>query len=528
MIKMDLKNNKNYVWLNSIFVVSLFLCFCFAKPDKALAGELVFSDSYSLSSTNQTFIFDLPTESVLFFHVLTQYWYFSFVSLDNQEIDVSFKEIFRQNVDFKEIYGYKSLHALQPGTHTIEVTCLELPCYLDVLAFSGVSTTTTSMVLNGGDNAMPVSNVLDLSIASSTLGFNNSGIAISMVGTLQPSVNFSTFTPTTGTVISDLSDKPIGSFYFPTTGAGSWDMGFNGSYSPAGSIYTYVSSFWVADTGSTIPVNNATTTPLSREYYRLGGYTVPQSINCYRDLQNCDMVFGFDFSVYSRSIASTSSTLWSYPAFTWFWPNSLGQDVASGTIRHFIDLGVAEGLALPFQFKTPTSSTNYVLQIYDPLNSIGTTTDFVVKVNLIGTSTSPDVFSSCLGKCSSGLLGDLFCGVKLGICWGLSPSKSSYLYLSQSAEKLRDKFPFSLSFELLDALKLGLLTTDDRSGVFRIPMRQATTTGSELIWIEVANASTTEKTIGKDNYILIRNSIVWIAWLLVGIFISKLLFFKNK
>lgn len=269
------------------------------------------------------------------------------------------------------------------------------------------------------------------------------------------------------------------------------------------------------------------TTPEDR-FYILGDYVVPRYINCYVDNSYCDMVFGYSNAVYSRSLASTTSDLPEYPRFTWFWPNVFGKDIASSSIRYFIDIG-QQGLSVNFTFPRPTSTTDYVLEIHDAYNTTGTTTDFVVRANLLGSSTESQTFSSCLGECPDlvSLPGRTICALKVVVCWSLAPDEKSTLYIRGATEKIKSKFPFSVFFDLTSKFQAGLTMTDDRDGTFDFPMMAPTATSTRMYWVPVISSSTIVATFGTTTVALIRNSIVWVAYLFAALAIFIFLI-KNQ
>jgi hypothetical protein len=172
-------------------------------------------------------------------------------------------------------------------------------------------------------------------------------------------------------------------------------------------------------------------------------YFIPMSINCYSELSSCHMVFGYSLDVFSRSISSTTSDLPSYPRFAWYWPNSLGTELATSTIRAFIDIGQV-GYAVDFTFPRPTSTTSYILRIDDPAYS--QTYNFVVNANLVGSSTFAEPIRCDLDKCTSIL--DIACGIKWGLCWLLKPTTNSMAQLQSAIGALNTKFPFNVKEQI--------------------------------------------------------------------------------
>ena len=361
-----------------------------------------------------------------------------------------------------------------------------------------------------------------LTSASSSLGVDNRGTFVEFFGAPINAVSLFTAYDASNYIISSAASTTsgypinIGSIIRPVSGDGTFQVGI--ADPPASTnAYGYHYSIYVPFIGSSTPPEEPTpsaTSTLESHFYNVGDYVVPRSINCYQDLDYCDMVFGYNMDVFSRSLASTSPDLSSYPRFTWFWPNSLGTDIVSSTIRYFLDIG-QEPLTVNFNFLIPTSTTDYVLQIDDPNNSSGVElTDFVIRVNLLGTSTESDLFSTCFGKCTSGIAGDIFCAFKRFTCWAFLPSENSKLYISQSAEKIKASFPFSIPFGVLDAVRNGLQpASDDMSVGFKIPLPIATTTGHKWAMTTVLDASSTSNLIGKDNAALFRITLVWLAWI---------------
>jgi hypothetical protein len=202
--------------------------------------------------------------------------------------------------------------------------------------------------------------------------------------------------------------------------------------------------------------------------------------------------------------------------------------IASSTIRQFIDWGFTD-LIVNFTFPAPTSTTDYVLELYDPLNSdIGSSTSFVVRANLI-TSTSQQISATCLGECDEGFFGEIFCGLKKFVCYAFTPSSNSFLVLKSGSEKLKSKFPFSVAFDVLNAFKDGLTQdSDNKTQGFSIPFIEKTATGTDYVMLEILTASSGENTIGKDNYLMLRNSMIWAIWIAIALSLSLFLIKNQK
>lgn len=113
---------------------------------------------------------------------------------------------------------------------------------------------------------------------------------------------------------------------------------------------------------------------------------------------------------------------------------------------------------------------------------------------------------------------NLYCGLKQAGCWFVVPASSSVSWVKETAVKIQNKFPFSAYFDLINSMQSGLGgMTDDRSGTFGLPMYSAAS--GTYYMVEVLNASSTEKAIGKANATTFRKTQAYFIWLFASLYI---------
>ena len=122
----------------------------------------------------------------------------------------------------------------------------------------------------------------------------------------------------------------------------------------------------------------------------------------------------------------------------------------------------------------------------------------------------------CNGLATSTFGGEIACGARQVGCWSFTPHATSKSYFSASWEALKGSFPFSLYFDLTDALT-GFSTSTTATQGFALPVPAMDSNGHATITMEtVVNASTSQNTIGKNNYYDIRRAIVWFLWIIAA------------
>lgn len=282
----------------------------------------------------------------------------------------------------------------------------------------------------------------------------------------------------------------------------------------------YDQIYYVLDVGSLAVVD---ITESLDQYTIQGAYVIPDQINCYNHLDYCDMVFGYGLDAYSRSLTELDPDDQVYPNFSWYWPDENATSTYSATLRRHIDLG--QSRYVQFDFPTPTSTTDYFLEIQDPSEpEIGSSSLFTVRLNLIATSSG--IFSTCMGTCEDGIFGEIFCGVKKAVCFFVIPTDNATNYIKASFDILKYAPPFSLVTEISDALTSSTQSQiDDRSAVFEIPFINATGT---FYMLPVLTASSMANTIGEENTSLFRTSIVWLMYIFAILGIFNFLIHRSK
>lgn len=264
----------------------------------------------------------------------------------------------------------------------------------------------------------------------------------------------------------------------------------------------------------------------TEEYFTVGDYVIPKSINCYENNNYCNMVFGYGLSAYSRAITEQNPSDQDYPAFYWWWPDATATtSIYNATLRDHIEIG--QQMFVNFSFDTPTTTDTYTIEIQDPNDSvIGSSSSFVVDVNLISSSTG--IMSTCLGDCDDTFLGEIFCGLKKTVCFFTVPSEDSTLYIKGAFEDIKSVFPFRYITDITSSIQTGINQADNRSGVFSIPFPQTTATGTSFYMLGVINSSSTGDLIGEDNSNLFRQSLGWLIWIIATIGVVYFLVNRSK
>lgn len=150
----------------------------------------------------------------------------------------------------------------------------------------------------------------------------------------------------------------------------------------------------------------------------------------------------------------------------------------------------------------------------------GTSSEYCLPIVFETPGFCTDEFLNCGDFDLTGSLwSNIFCGIKQAGCWLVVPASSSISWVKEVSPKIQNKFPFSAYFDLINSMKSGLSMAeyDDRSGTFGLPMYDKAS--SSFYMVNVLNASSTEKAIGKDNAILFRKTQTYFIWLFASLYI---------
>lgn len=178
-----------------------------------------------------------------------------------------------------------------------------------------------------------------------------------------------------------------------------------------------------------------------------------------------------------------------------------------GTPMNYGTLGTSTWTAYLTNATTVVGQANYANTFY-----IGTST-LIVEFNKENTCYKDDL---------STLTGQFTCGLKLAFAWVIQPSQSSIDSVQTSWTAFKGSFPFNVYFQLTDTISSTISsTTLSNSGGIGIPMINA---NRDIYIEEFISSSSLSNAVGHDNADLIRDTISWLIWLVLGI----LLFFEIK
>jgi hypothetical protein len=140
----------------------------------------------------------------------------------------------------------------------------------------------------------------------------------------------------------------------------------------------------------------------------------------------------------------------------------------------------------------------------------------------LGSSTNPiynnQTFSTstiCIDDDLTSVTGQFSCAWKVSMSWMFYPSESSLDSLKVSSQKFKESFPFNVYFQLTTTVSSVIAsTTITQNGSIGLPMIDS----EKHIYITpFLSSSSVPKAIGQANTTLIRNTLVWLAWLIVAI-----------
>jgi hypothetical protein len=125
----------------------------------------------------------------------------------------------------------------------------------------------------------------------------------------------------------------------------------------------------------------------------------------------------------------------------------------------------------------------------------------------------------CADMATSTLGGIVGCGIQRAICWSFSLSSSSKGYFTNAIGQIRQRFPINLFSDLTDAF--GSIATSTVNDGFYLPLPSTSSSGATITPALLITSSTVQATIGQDNYVAIRRGIVWLLWIVAGVYIYK-------
>lgn len=157
------------------------------------------------------------------------------------------------------------------------------------------------------------------------------------------------------------------------------------------------------------------------------------------------------------------------------------------------------------------SSSTVIVSTGTPRNNffVGTTTNPIYQ-NL--NFSAADV---CYNDDLSSITGQFSCAFKTAMAWCFYPSQASLDTLNSNSQGLKNAFPFNVYFQLTTTVTNTIAsTTMDKNGTIGVPMIR---TDRTIYVLPVLSSSSMPNLIGQTNTTLIRNSLIWIMWLLVAV-----------
>jgi hypothetical protein len=514
MLSQKITLNKYY--FKTIFLVVFFLfLYCFFLPKISYGAEVVAQYNYGWTTTsgggNQDFTMylDLATSSVAFVSYVQDnpssncnYTKGRFASAN---IDgVYFEDISRYEVNSADVYfGYAS-STIPAGTDKQFVIDTNLlpgggaSCnnHFNLFFISGVvASSVLSTIIDGGNFSSPT----NYNFTATTPEKNSaSGLGVFQLAVQGFTLDRSTYTATSSfTVITDDDDFLFSSFYQKQPGIYS-ATNFKATFtsSPA-QAFIFLAQFPL---GESIPPTDeliiTAVDPLCQSQDQVFTLNFPAGMNGYRyyygfNVPVCSVMASFDgyrdLSIYNIGQAfATSSTAYgsSSLALCSYLVDSVGNPVQVWTSYYDVYASTsAECVGSYFPF-------NYDYWCADV----------------------------CDGLATSTLGGDVACGLRRFGCWSFYPHSTSRSYFSNSWQSLKSSFPFSLYFDLTEAIA-GFSTSTTATQGLSFPIPTVSDGGATITMQTIITASTTQNTIGKNNYYNIRQAVVWFLWILAALYI---------
>lgn len=253
-------------------------------------------------------------------------------------------------------------------------------------------------------------------------------------------------------------------------------------------------------------------------YYMPDGFSCCEGYECVINGGQAALRGDTNYTIYSGKCAS--------------WPWLMTKDIASGTMPAYTgtwseDIATSTGswpLCYTSERIVLSGVTEYhyiIVNDFELLMQPATST-YCMSLEL------PDTWCNnpCSGIATTTFGGDIQCGLQAAAAWAVCVSSSSLSSLTSSAQMLRTKFPFSAPFSLIDQIKIGLGEYSTTTQGFSMPMISAATTSMQMI--QVLDASSTERVIGRTNAILWRRVLGWAGYIFFVAIFALIIWPKKK
>lgn len=145
--------------------------------------------------------------------------------------------------------------------------------------------------------------------------------------------------------------------------------------------------------------------------------------------------------------------------------------------------------------------------------------DLVSQTENITVFEKPTCAQTCAGIDTNTITGAIECGFRCLFVWGFYPSNLSVQTFQTSNENLKDAFPFNAYFDLTDAFIGTMASTSFASSTISMPMIRKHGTSTEFYMLPVLASTSMSNAIGSSNNTLFRNSLIYIVWGAIGLFI---------
>jgi hypothetical protein len=168
-------------------------------------------------------------------------------------------------------------------------------------------------------------------------------------------------------------------------------------------------------------------------------------------------------------------------------------------------------------------ATAFMYNVYNGVTSSPANLNFVVGSTTIyfaGDYADPIEENICLDIDISTFYGGVKCALREVVLWAFKPTKDSTIYFTNSYNQLKTSFPFSAFYSLTDTIQQGIAsTTISNSSTIDIVLVRQNSGHAQFYTTPILSSSTMASTIGQSNTTLIRNSIGWLMWFAVALFV---------
>lgn len=156
-----------------------------------------------------------------------------------------------------------------------------------------------------------------------------------------------------------------------------------------------------------------------------------------------------------------------------------------------------------------SSTTSFIID-----NTYGTDANIQSETDLL--SHACDQIASSTGGFDDFRYG-FECGARKAGIWAFYPSNESTDYLKTSFGIMKEKFPFSAYFGIIDTISGSIASSSTSTdGSLKMPMVDKT---GHYYMLSVLSSTSMPNLIGVTNYTLFRNSLGWCIWMLVAFLI---------